>query len=214
MPVVIAFAFLLIIPNIGILISNNNNFEATNLVYAQPDQKSANITNSLNIQNIPVKKVHVGDIDIAYKVFGKGDPFLLISGSGLVMDAWQPSILRDLSRNHTVIIFDNRGVGNTTIRTKPFSIEQFANDSVGLLAALKIQKADVLGFSMASFIAQEITLLHPEKVNRLILYGATCGGEENIPQTPQVVKILSDLVNNRTQVPEKIFICHIPIKMG
>jgi pimeloyl-ACP methyl ester carboxylesterase len=171
-----------------------------------------NITNSLNIESIPSKKVHVGDIDIAYKSFGKGDALLLISGSGLVMDAWQPSTLRDLSRNHTVIIFDNRGVGNTTVGTKSFSIQQFANDTVGLLDALKIQKADVLGFSMASFIAQEITLLHPEKVNRLILYGTTCGGEGNIPQTPQVVKILSDLVNNRTQDPEKILSVTFPLE--
>ena len=72
------------------------------------------ITNSLNLQNIPAKKVHVGDIDIAYRTFGKGIPILLISGSGLVMDAWDPSILKDLSANHTVIVFDNRGVGNTT----------------------------------------------------------------------------------------------------
>jgi hypothetical protein len=208
MPPFIALAFLFIIPSNAILISNNSRFGTTNLVYGQSDQMNSNITNSLNIQNMPIKKVHVGDIDIAYKVFGKGEPFLLISGSGLVMDAWEPSILKELSSNHTVIIFDNRGVGNTTIGTKPFSIQQFANDTVGLLDALKIQKADVFGFSMASFIAQEITLLHPEKVNRLILYGATCGGEGNIPQTPQVVKILSDLVNNRTQDPEKIYLSH------
>ena len=208
----IALAFLFIIPSTAILISNNSRFGTTNLVYGQSDQMNSNITNSLNIQNMPIKKVHVGDIDIAYKVFGKGDPFLLISGSGLVMDAWEPSILKELSSNHTVIIFDNRGVGNTTIGTKPFSIQQFANDTVGLLGALKIQKADVLGFSMGSFITQEITLLHPEKVNRLILYGATCGGEENIPQTPQVVKILSDLVNNRTQDPEKILSVTFPLE--
>ena len=155
-------------------------------------------TNSIDLQNIPAKKVDVGDIDITYKVFGKGDPFLLISGSGLVMDAWNPTILRDLSSNHTVIIFDNRGVGNTTAGNKLFSIIQFANDTSGLLDALKIQKADVLGFSMASFIAQELALLHPEKVNRLILYGASCGGEMNIPQSPEVVKILSNVVNNNT----------------
>ena len=212
MPVIIAFALLLIIPSAAILISNNSRFGTTNLVYGQSDQMNSNITNSLNIQNMPIKKVHVGDIDIAYKVFGKGDPFLLISGSGLVMDAWEPSILKELSSNHTVIMFDNRGVGNTTIGTKSFSIQQFANDTVGLLGALKIQKADVLGFSMASFITQEITLLYPEKVNRLILYGATCGGEENIPQTPQVVKILSDLVNNRTQDPEKILSVTFPLE--
>jgi pimeloyl-ACP methyl ester carboxylesterase len=190
----------------------NNYFGPYKFVYGQPNQMNANNTNSLNIESISSKKVHVGDIDIAYKSFGKGDALLLISGSGLVMDAWQPSILRDLSRNHTVIIFDNRGVGNTTVGTKSFSIQQFANDTVGLLDALRIQKADVLGFSMASFIAQEITLLHPEKVNRLILYGATCGGEGNIPQTPQVVKILSDLVNNRTQDPEKILSVTFPLE--
>src|SRR5919202_382629 len=163
------------------------------------DSNNSANANSLNIQNIPLKKVHVGDINIAYKVFGKGDPFLLISGSGLVMDAWDPTMLRDLASNHTVIIFDNRGVGNTTAGDKPFSIAQFANDTAGLLDTLKIQKADVLGFSMASFIAQELTLMHPEKVNRLILYGASCGGQEGIPQSPEVVRALSDFVNNRTQ---------------
>jgi pimeloyl-ACP methyl ester carboxylesterase len=168
----------------------------TNLMYGQPDQINSNITNFINIQNTSVKKVHIEDIDIAYKILGKGEPILLISGSGNVMDVWPSSMLQELSSNHTVIIFDNRGVGNTTSGTRPFSIQQFANDTVGLLDALKIQKADVLGFSMASFIAQELTLMHPEKINRLILYGAACGGQDGIPQSPQVVKALSDFVNN------------------
>src|SRR5919206_1339885 len=173
-------------------------------------------TSSFDVQNIPAKKVHVGDIDIAYKVFGKGDPFLLISGSGLVMDAWDSSVLRDLSSNHTVIIFDNRGVGNTTAGIKPFSIVQFANDTAGLLDTLKIQKADVLGFSMASFIAQELALLHPDKVNRLVLYGASCGGKENIPQSPEVAKVISDVVNNNNnsssqQDPEKFLSVQFPL---
>ena len=127
----------------------------TNFVYGQLDQvNSNNATNSLlNIQNIPVKKIHVGDIDIAYKTFGKGEPFLLISGAGMNMDAWEPTTLKNLSTNHTVIIFDNRGVGNTTTGTKPFSVQQYVNDTSGLLDALKIQKADVLGFSQGSFTA-------------------------------------------------------------
>jgi pimeloyl-ACP methyl ester carboxylesterase len=114
------------------------------------------------------------------------------------MDAWDPTMLRDLSSNHTVIIFDNRGVGNTTAGTKPFSIIQFANNTAGLLDALKIQKVDVLGYSMGSFISQQLTLLHPEKVNRLLLYAASCGGKENIPQSPEVVKIVSDFAYNRS----------------
>src|SRR5712691_6576048 len=87
-PVFTAFAFLFIIPTTAISISNSSNFGTTNLVYGQLDQINPNVTNSLNIQNIPVKKVHVGDIDIAYKMFGKGEPILLISGASSDMNAW------------------------------------------------------------------------------------------------------------------------------
>ena len=205
------FSLIAIVTSSGITTISINYFDINPIgfAYGQANQMSSNSnsnntnTNSLDVQDIPAKKVHVGDINIAYKLFGKGDPFLLISGSGLVMDAWDPTMLRDLASNHTVIIFDNRGVGNTTAGDKPFSIAQFANDTAGLLDTLKIQKADVLGFSMASFIAQELALLHTEKVNRLVLYGASCGGKENIPQSPEVVKILSDIVNNRSQDEEK-----------
>jgi pimeloyl-ACP methyl ester carboxylesterase len=210
MPLFIVFAFLFIIPSNPIGGSNISYFGITNLVYGQTVQMNFIITNSLNLQNIPAKKVHVGDIDIAYKTFGKGNPILLISGSGLVMDAWDPSILKDLSANHTVIVFDNRGVGNTTSGIKPFSIQQFANDTADLLDALKVQKANVLGFSMGSFIAQELVLLYPEKVNKLILYGTTCGGKEGIPQNPEVVMILSDFVINRPQSIHEILSVTFP----
>ena len=168
-------------------ISTYGYFELTKVVYGQLDsnQTNSNTTNSLNIQSIPLKKVHVGDIDVGYKKFGKGDPILLIQGIGGSMNSWQPSILKELSSNHTVIIFDNRGVGNTTTGTKQFSIQQFANDTVGLLDGLKIQKANVLGFSMGSLIAQQLAVTHPEKVDRLLLIGSTCGGKESIPQSPE-----------------------------
>ena len=171
----------------------------TPLIYGQTNQTISEIVGSLNIQDIQAKKVHVGDIDIAYKTFGKGDHILLIRGSGNVMDVWPTHFLKELASNHTVIIFDNRGVGNTTVGTRPFSIGQFANDTVGLLDALDIQRIDVLGFSMASFIAQQLALTHPERVNRLVLYGASCGGQEGIPQTQEVTMTISDFVNNRSQ---------------
>jgi hypothetical protein len=94
----------------------------THLVYGQPYQTKFNLVDLQNIQDIPAKKVHVGDIDIAYKIFGNGNPILLISGSGNVMDVWPTHFLKELASNHTVIIFDNRGVGNTTAGTRPFSI--------------------------------------------------------------------------------------------
>jgi hypothetical protein len=130
-------------------------------------------------------KVKVGDIDVSYKIFGKGQPLLLIPGFSQTMDMWDPIVLNNLSSNHTVIIFDNRGIGNTSAGIKSPSIQQFANDTAGLIDVLGIKKpVDILGLSMGGFIAQELTLLHPEKVNRLIIHASSCGGKESLP--PQV----------------------------
>src|ERR671911_2549938 len=78
-------------------ISNHGYFDITKAVYGQlvPDLIDSNTTSSVNMQDIPLKKVRVGDIDVAYKMFGKGDPILLITGLGGTMDGWEPSTLRD-----------------------------------------------------------------------------------------------------------------------
>ena len=60
-------------------------------VYGQPDKTGFNVSDSSNIQSIPAKKVHVGDIDIAYKMLGKGDPILLYNGASDGLDQWDPS---------------------------------------------------------------------------------------------------------------------------
>ena len=126
-----------------------------NLIYLETNYNS---TNSANIQDIPAKKVHVGDIDIAYKVFGKGDPIFLFNGASDGMNVWDPSLTKSLSSNHTVIVFDPRGIGNTTIGSKPYTYQQLANDTAGLMDALKIPKADVMGYSLGSYIAQQLTI--------------------------------------------------------
>ena len=143
----VIYLFALIIPT-SMIVTNSP------LVYGQTNQTVSNA----ELLNIPAKKVHVGDIDIAYKMLGKGDPILLFNGASDNMNAWDPSFLRSLSSNHTVIVFDSRGIGNTTIGSKPYSMEQLANDTAGLLDALKIQKADVMGYSLGSMTAQQYTI--------------------------------------------------------
>jgi len=118
------------------------------------------------------------------------------------MDSWEPSVLKNLSTNHTVIVFDKRGLGNTTVGTKSFSIQQAANDTAGLLEALKIQKADILGYSQGSFIAQQLAVTHPEKVNRLILVAAACGGKTSdslkSSSSKDVERRFSEILNSST----------------
>ena len=132
------------------LIGIDGYFGTPKIAYSQSDQDqmNSNTTKSVNIQDIPLEKVRVGDIDIAYKMFGKGEPILLFNGASDSMDAWDPSFLTALSSNHTVIVFDSRGLGNTTTGTKPYTMQLLANDAAGLLNALKIPKADVLGYSV------------------------------------------------------------------
>jgi pimeloyl-ACP methyl ester carboxylesterase len=170
-----------------------------NRVYGQqPDQIDLlNTTDSsANIQNMTVKKVHVGDIDIAYKMFGKGDPIILFNGASDNMDAWDPSLLAGISSNHTVIVFDQRGIGNTTLGTNPYTPEQLANDTAGLLDALKIPKADVMGYSLGSYLAEQLTMMHPDKVSSLILIGSSCGGKDHTPKPPEFLELQSVIVNN------------------
>ena len=184
----VIFLFVLIIPT-SIIVTN------TPIVYGQTNQTISDNANLLNIQDIPAKKVHVGDIDIGYKILGKGEPILLFNGASDSMDAWDPSFLSGISSNHTVIVFDQRGIGNSTVGSKPYTYPQLANDTAGLLDALKIPKADVMGYSLGGHIAQAFTISHPEKVNRLILVASSCGGKDSIPKPPEFKKLQADVVN-------------------
>ena len=182
--------FIMVIPTTTIILTTSNN-----PVYGQHDNTTLNVTYSSTIQNIPLKKVHVGDINIAYKMLGKGDPILLYNGASDGMYAWDPSFPLTLSSNHTVIAFDSRGLGNTTMGSKPYTYQQLAIDAAGLLDALKIPKADVMGYSLGSYIAQQITIMYPDKVNTLTLVGSSCGGKDHTPKPAEFLKLQAEVVN-------------------
>ncbi|MGI8834242.1 MAG: alpha/beta fold hydrolase [Nitrososphaeraceae archaeon] len=179
------------------LIGIDGYFGTPKIAYSQSDQDqmNSNTTNSVNMQDIPLEKVRVGDIDVAYKMFGKGEPILLFNGASDGMDAWDPSLLKGISSNHTVIVFDQRGIANTTAGSKPYTYQQLANDTAGLMDALKIPKADVMGYSLGSYLAQQLTMMYPDKVNSLILVGSSCGGKDHTPKPPEFIKLQSDVVN-------------------
>jgi len=185
------------------LLSPNVRLNHIPVAYAQSRDSSFQAEVSV-IDNMPAEKVKVGDIEIAYKQVGNGSDIrvVLIVGGGRTMDVWSPTLLEELSLNRIVIIFNNRGAGESTAGIKEFSINQFVNDTAGLLDALKIQKADVLGYSMGSFIAQELALMNPNRIDNLILAVSSCGGKEAIPPNPQVIQavdIITDTASPPTQ---------------
>ena len=105
--------------------------------------------------------VQVGDIKMGYRIYGDGDPLVMIMGYGSTMKLWEPGLIRALSSCFKLIVFDNRGMGNTEAGQRPFTIEQFADDTAGLMDALGIGQAHLLGWSMGAMIAEEVVLRHP-----------------------------------------------------
>lgn len=125
----------------------------------------------------PPATIHVHGADLAYRVLGNGDqgePLLMIMGYAGTMDVWDPDLVDALAAERRVILFDNRGMGFSTTDQEPLTMTRMAEDAAALLDALGIARADVMGWSMGTAVAQELALARPDLVRSLILYGPTC----------------------------------------
>ncbi|MCX5705973.1 MAG: alpha/beta hydrolase [Candidatus Omnitrophica bacterium] len=113
-------------------------------------------------------KLKLDDIELYYKVYGKRAPLLLISGLGSDVSSWM-NVVNKLSAHFKVIVFDNRGAGRSEISNRSYTVRQMAGDAIRLLDYLKIKKAHIMGHSMGGYIAQELAINYPERVDKLIL---------------------------------------------
>ena len=121
--------------------------------------------------------IGVGDIELDYERSGAGPPLLLIMGMSGTSLHWGEPFLSLLRSDFDVIAYDHRGVGASTPLDGPVTIRQMADDAAGLLGALEIDSAHVLGISMGGMIAQELAIGHAERVRTLTLGCTYCGGE-------------------------------------
>ncbi len=107
--------------------------------------------------------------EYAYRQAGESSvPLVLLQHFRGNLDNWDPALLDKLASSRRVIAFDNVGVGNSTGIT-PHTIEQMAYDAIAFLEAMGFGAVDLLGFSIGSFVAQEIALIRPPQVRRMIL---------------------------------------------
>lgn len=147
-------------------------------------------------------QAQVDNITIVYEVFGPADreTVLLIAGAGAQMTMWSDELCEELvERGYRVVRFDNRDTGLSTHLDHldrpdweeiiaaanesrplplPYTVTDMANDSVGLLDALEIEKAHVVGASMGGAIAQRIAIHHPERTCSLTLFFSETGNPE------------------------------------
>jgi len=118
--------------------------------------------------------VRVNDIDMYYEIHGQGEPLVMIQGLGFEISAMvePPGKARFLDKftdRYRVLLFDYRGVGRTDKPDMPYTIDMIVNDTVGLMDALGIRTAHIMGTSMGSQIAQTIAAQYPDRVRSLIL---------------------------------------------
>jgi pimeloyl-ACP methyl ester carboxylesterase len=129
---------------------------------------------------LPNKLVRAANgVDYAYRDTGPqasgGVPLVLFQHFRGNLDSWDPALIDALATDRRVITFDNAGVGGST-GTTPDSVEQMARDAIAFIAAMELGQVDLLGFSIGSFIAQQVALTRPAIVRRLVLASAAPQG--------------------------------------
>jgi pimeloyl-ACP methyl ester carboxylesterase len=108
-------------------------------------------------------------IEYAYRELGEGDvPLVLLQHFRGNLDNWDPALIDALAADRPVVTFDNVGVGATT-GTTPNTAEAMARGAIAFLEAMEFQRVDLLGFSLGSFVAQEIALIRPDLLRRVVL---------------------------------------------
>jgi pimeloyl-ACP methyl ester carboxylesterase len=154
-------------------------------------------------------RAHVNGIELEWDDFGEADapPLLLIMGLGAQMIAWDDDFCRLLAaRRFRVIRFDNRDAGRSTrfdghaprvlqalsgdVSSAAYTLEDMADDAAGVLDALGIDAADVVGASMGGMIAQTLAIRHPEKVRTLTSIMSTTGAPDVGQPTPAMLGVL------------------------
>lgn len=116
-------------------------------------------------------KAQVNGIDLYYQIHGAGPPLILLHGGLANADYWSNQIPVFAEKYKTIAI-DSRGHGRSTFTEQPISYTLMAADVIALMDTLGIERADVVGWSDGGIIGLDIAIHHPERLNKLIAYGA------------------------------------------
>jgi pimeloyl-ACP methyl ester carboxylesterase len=152
---------------------------------------TATATQPADIVSAPTLVAHTRDGDVGYREVGRGSAIVLITGQGGTMDDWAPSFVDALAAHHTVVVFDNAGIGETSPLAAPLTIPAMADQTSALITTLRLYRPAVLGWSLGGVIAQDLAVRHPFQVGRLILAATQAGTGQSAPIPPAVAAELN-----------------------
>ncbi len=134
----------------------------------------------------------IGDRDLHVERRGDGPPLLLIQGMSAHSGHWGEPLLDALAEDFTVVTYDHRGTGRSGPAEEDFTMADLAADAAGVLDALELASAHVLGVSMGGMVAQELALARPERVRSLTLGCTMVGGADTVRPSPEVLQQLAE----------------------
>jgi pimeloyl-ACP methyl ester carboxylesterase len=149
-----------------------------------------------------VSLISVGEVELDYERSGAGPPLLMIMGRSGTYAHWGEPFLDELRGDFELILYDHRGVGASTRLDGPVTIRQMDRDAAGLLGALELDSAHVLGISMGSMIAQELALAEPQLLRTLTLGCTYCGGPGSVHTSEAVLRSMGEAI--ASGIPERM----------
>ena len=130
------------------------------------------------------------DVKIAYEIRGDGDPLVLVHGLAYDRQGWGrlPDLLAE---RFSVVLLDNRGVGESDAPEGPYAVSQMAADVCAVLDDCGLERTHLFGVSLGGYIAQEFTLTWPERVDKLVLCSTAVGGPSAHPMPVQTQEVFA-----------------------
>jgi pimeloyl-ACP methyl ester carboxylesterase len=129
---------------------------------------------------------------IAYRRMGSGRSLLVLNGLTATNADWDPAFLERLASANELVLLDNRGIGASIDDGAPFDVAKLARDAAGVIEALDLRPASVLGWSMGGFVAQALAVERPSDVDKLVLLSTDPGGAGAALAHPTVLDQLTD----------------------
>jgi pimeloyl-ACP methyl ester carboxylesterase len=130
-------------------------------------------------------------VSIAWERHGAGPPLILVQGIGLARWGWGRAADL-LAERFEVLVYDNRGIGESDAPPGPYSIPILAEDALQVLDDAGASRAHVLGASLGGMVAQQLAVDHPERVERLVLCCTTPGRSDAFPVPEPTVRLLAE----------------------
>jgi pimeloyl-ACP methyl ester carboxylesterase len=144
-------------------------------------------------------------VRIVWSSSGDGPPLLLVQGLGYGGWGWDP-VVPGLAERFRVLVFDNRGSGDSDKPAGPYTAAQMAGDALQVLDEAGVERAHVVGASLGGMIAQELAVAAPGRVDRLVLCSTTPGGPDAFPLPEQTVRLFAEAAALDPQVALRRFV--------